>query len=92
MECQLLDDFLFLLPPLSPRSSFLATTIAVPTSKGMSLMEDKGLIFVKKIDSTSVLGRDGRIRAGDRILSINGKSLDGLAINKVRSVPFVSVA
>ena len=58
----------------------------VVTCKGMNLTEDKGLIFVKKIDSSSVLGRDGRIRVGDRIVSINGKTLEGLPISKVRYV------
>lgn len=47
-------------------------------------MEDKGLVYVKKIESTSVLKRDGRIKAGDRILSINGKSLEGMAFSKVK--------
>lgn len=71
---------------LSPYSSSMLSTIAVSTTKGMSLMEDKGQVYVKKIESSSVLGRDGRIRAGDRVLSINGKSLEGMAFSKVKYV------
>ena len=64
----------------------IMASLTITTCKGMNLMEDKGLIFVKKIDGNSVLGRDGRIRVGDRILSINGKTLEGLSISKVRYV------
>lgn len=47
-------------------------------------MEDKGFIVVKKIDSGSVLAKDGRIRVGDRILAIDGKSVEGLSLPKVK--------
>ena len=47
-------------------------------------MEDKGFIVVKKIESGSALAKDGRIRVGDRILAINGKSVEGLSIAKVK--------
>ena len=56
----------------------------IVSTKGMTIMEDKGFIVVKKIDGSSVLGKDGRIRTGDRILAINGKSLDGLSMAKVK--------
>ena len=78
-------------PPLSllpscllPPSSLCYVTVS--NCKGMSVTEDKGFIVVKKIENGSVLAKDGRIRVGDRILSINGKAVEGLSLPKVKLV------
>ena len=52
--------------------------------KGMTIAEDKGFFVVKKIDSSSILAHDQRIRVGDRILAINNKLLDGLSLPKAK--------
>ena len=67
-----------LLPPS------LISSLYISTTKGMTVTEDKGFVVVKKIDNGSVLGKDGRIRVGDRILAINGKSVEGLSLAKVK--------
>ena len=62
----------------------LLENVSISTCKGLAVMEDKGFIVVKKIESGSALAKDGRIRVGDRILAINGKSVEGLSIAKVK--------
>ena len=52
--------------------------------KGMTIAEDKGFFVVKKIDASSMLAYDQRIRVGDRILAINNKLLDGLPLQKAK--------
>lgn len=52
--------------------------------QGLSVLDDKGLFFVKKIDGNSFLAKDGRMRIGDRILAINGKSLENMTLTKVK--------
>lgn len=52
--------------------------------KGMTITEDKGFFVVKKIESSSILAHDQRIRVGDRILAINNKLLDGLSLPKAK--------
>ena len=75
-------------PPLSLLPSCLLpqSSLTVSNCKGMSVTEDKGFIVVKKIENGSVLAKDGRIRVGDRILSINGKAVEGLSLPKVKLV------
>ena len=43
-------------------------------------------IVVKSVSSSGAVGRDGRIRAGDRVTSINGKSLAGLNLSKAKQI------
>ena len=64
--------------------SHLLQYISVSSCKGLTVTEDKGFIVVKKIESGSALAKDGRVRVGDRILAINGKSVEGLSIAKVK--------
>ena len=40
-------------------------------------------VFVLEVSQRGVLSRDGRIKAGDLIISINGKSVSGLRHNQV---------
>ena len=55
---------------------------------GMSLAADdkNACIVVKNVASNGAVGRDGRIRVGDRIIKINGKSLDGVSLTKAKTV------
>lgn len=57
-------------------------------SLGMNLASDdkNACIVVKNVASNGAVGRDGRIRVGDRIVTINGKSLDGVSLAKAKSV------
>ena len=48
--------------------------------------EKSSCIVVKSLSSNGAVGRDGRIRAGDRITAINGKSLAGLNVNKAKGI------
>ena len=68
----------------SPHDRLMADEIVVTSTKGLSLSEDKGVIVVKKVDSKSALGMDGRIRVGDQLLAINRKPVDGMTLNKVK--------
>jgi C-terminal processing protease CtpA/Prc len=78
-----LYTFITLLPSCLVPTTVLHD-ISVSSCKGMAVMENKGYIVVKKIDGGSILAKDGRIRVGDRILAINGKSIEGLSLVKVR--------
>ena len=55
---------------------------------GMSLAADdkNACIVVKNVASNGAVRHDGRIRVGDRILKINGKSLDGVSLPKAKTV------
>ena len=57
-------------------------------SFGMSLAYDEKnrCIVVKSVTNSGAVGRDGRIRVGDRIDAINGKSLSGVNLSKARSI------
>lgn len=52
----------------------------------LAYSEKNSCIVVKSLSSNGAVGRDGRIRAGDRITAINGKSLAGLNSNKAKSI------
>ncbi len=55
---------------------------------GINLVYDEknSCIVVKSLSSNGAVGRDGRIRSGDRITAINGKSLVGLNASKAKSI------
>lgn len=40
-------------------------------------------VFVLEVSRTGVLSRDGRIKAGDLLISVNGKSISGLRHSQV---------
>lgn len=58
------------------------------SSFGMSLaFDDKNrCIVVKSVSSSGAVGRDGRIRVGDRIDAINGKTLLSVNLSKAKSI------
>ena len=53
---------------------------------GLSLGSDekRGVVVVKSITRNSAAEKDGRIRVGDRIVAINGKSLESISLSKAR--------
>ena len=55
---------------------------------GMSLAADdkNACIVVKNVASNGAVRHDGRIRVGDRIIKINGKSLDGVSLPKAKTI------
>ena len=55
---------------------------------GMSLTsEDKtGFISVKNVSSSGAVGKDGRIRIGDRIVAVNRKTLEGISLPKAKAI------
>ena len=55
---------------------------------GMNLAYDEknSCVIVKSLSSSGAVGRDGRIRAGDRITAINGKSLAGFNLTKAKGI------
>lgn len=67
-----------------PFNRLMADEIVISSTKGLALSEDKGMIVVKKVDSKSALGIDGRIRVGDQLLAINRKPVDGMTLSKVK--------
>ena len=58
------------------------------SSLGLSITYDDktNSIVVKSVSSSGVVAKDGRIRVGDRIESINGKSMIGVNSNKARHI------
>ena len=58
------------------------------SSLGMGLTYDDktNSIVVKNVSSSGVVAKDGRIRVGDRIESINGKSMIGVNSSKARHI------
>ncbi len=58
------------------------------SSLGLSITYDDkaNAIVVKSVSSSGAVAKDGRIRVGDRIESINGKSMIGVSSNKARSI------
>ena len=58
------------------------------SSLGLSITYDDktNAIVVKSVSSSGAVAKDGRIRVGDRIESINGKSMIGVNTNKARHI------
>ena len=58
------------------------------SSLGLSITYDDktNSIVVKSVSSSGVVAKDGRIRVGDRIDSINSKSMIGVTSNKARHI------
>ena len=58
------------------------------SSLGLSITYDDktNAIVVKSVSSSGAVAKDGRIRVGDRIESINGKSMIGVNSNKARHI------
>ena len=52
----------------------------------LTLDESNNYIIVKSVSSSGAIGKDGRIRVGDRIDAINGKCLTGLSLVKVKNI------
>lgn len=55
---------------------------------GLSISVDNknNCIVVKSVSSNGAVGRDGRIRGGDRVEAINGKMLTGLSLNHAKGI------
>ena len=54
---------------------------------GLSIdLDDKNCVVVKSVSSSGAVGRDGRIRVGDRIEAINGKALAGVTLNRAKGI------
>lgn len=70
---------------LSPRE---AKILRAGYIVGLSIdMDEKNsCIVVKAVSNTGAVGRDGRIRVGDRIEAINGKSFAGLSLNRAKGI------
>ena len=56
---------------------------------GLSLGTDEArqVIVVKNIGRGGAIEKDGRIRVGDQIIAINGKSMEGTTVQKARYAP-----
>lgn len=54
---------------------------------GLSIdLDDKNCVVVKSVSSSGAVGRDGRIRVGDRIEAINGKALASVTLNRAKGI------
>lgn len=54
---------------------------------GLSIdLDDKNCVVVKSVSSGGAVGRDGRIRVGDRIEAINGKALAGVNLSRAKAI------
>ena len=52
----------------------------------IDLDEKSNCVIVKSVSSSGAVGRDGRIRVGDCIEAINGKSLTGISLNRAKGI------
>ncbi len=57
-------------------------------SLGMQISMDvkNNCVVVKSVSSNGAVGRDGRVRVGDKIEAVNGESVADLSLNKVKQI------
>ncbi|XP_072164796.1 tyrosine-protein phosphatase non-receptor type 13-like [Diadema setosum] len=88
-------------PPDQPERDIIIVTLKKEPQKGLGLTivggeNSRSLdlgVFVRSIEPQGPAERDGRLRVGDRIISINGQSLEGVghrvAVDIIKNAPEV---